>query len=76
MLGVGGAAAIADDQKLVAGAQRRDDGVGDLARGGEQRRILRRALERCERSLKMGCDRIVGFWLKTHRQWVAMSRLW
>jgi len=39
MLGVGGAAAIADDQELVARAQRRDDDGCYAARGGEQRRI-------------------------------------
>ena len=49
MLGVGGAAAIADDQELVGRAQRRDDDSRDLARGGEHRRILRRALKGGER---------------------------
>ena len=58
MLGVGGAAAIADDQELVAGAQRRDDDGCDLARGGEQCRILRRSREAGERLLKMRGDRI------------------
>ena len=36
MLGVGGAAAIADDQELVARAQRGDDDSRDFPRGGEQ----------------------------------------
>ena len=49
MLGVGGAAAIADDQELVACAQRADDDFSDFPRGREQACVLRRALKRCER---------------------------
>ena len=45
VLGVGGAAAIADDQQLVAGTQCRDDRRRDFARDVEQRRIARRALQ-------------------------------
>jgi len=50
--------AIADDQKLVAGAQCGDDDGCDRARGAEQRCILRRSRETCERLLKMRGDRV------------------
>jgi hypothetical protein len=64
VLGVGGAAAIADDQELVAGAKCGDDDGRDRARGGEQRRILRRAREAGERLLEMRGDRISGFFVQ------------
>ena len=60
MLGVGGAAAIADDQQLVASAKRADDDFGDFPSRREQARILRRALKRCARKLQMGSDRVFG----------------
>src|SRR5258707_10721868 len=58
MLGIGGTAAIADDQELVARAKRCDDSRRNLARGGEQSRVLRRSLQCCERSFKMRGDRV------------------
>ena len=60
MLGVGGAAAIADDQEFSVRAQRRNDDFRDLARGGEQRRVLRRTLEGGERKLQMGSDQVLA----------------
>src|SRR5260370_24118200 len=60
MLGVGGAAAIADDQELVACSQRRDHRRRDSARGGEQRRIVVRTLEGGERKFQMSSDRILA----------------
>ncbi|OIQ64049.1 hypothetical protein GALL_544050 [mine drainage metagenome] len=47
MLGVGRAAAIADDEKLVARVERADDDFRDFPRGREQACVLRRALKRC-----------------------------
>ena len=68
MLGVAGAAAIADDQKLVAGAQRRNDRGRNGARGGQQRRIAIGALERGERCFRWAAIRSFEFWFKMHRQ--------
>jgi hypothetical protein len=48
VLGIGGAAAIADDQQLVARAKCDDDRRRRFARDIEQCFILRRALKRCQ----------------------------
>ena len=73
VLGVGGAAAIADDQQLVAGTQRRDDRRRDFTRDIEQRCVARRALQCCERYFEMSCDGLS--WLKKHHQGCEL-RLW
>ena len=59
VLGVARAAAIADDQKLVAAMQRRDDRGRDLLRAGKHRGVAVGAFERFERLLQMGCDRVL-----------------
>src|SRR5580700_2314061 len=61
MLGVGGAAAVADDQEPITCAQRRDDGFSDFACGSKQRRVLRRQLKGGERKPQMGADRVFRF---------------
>src|SRR6185437_1639929 len=58
VLCVAGAAAVADEQELVAGAKRRNRDVGDCPRGREHRGIPRRALERSERLLEMNADEV------------------
>ncbi len=59
MLGIRGAAAIADDQQLVAVPERRNDRIGDLSRSRQHRGILRRALERRERQFEMAGDNVL-----------------
>ncbi len=49
MLRISSTAAVADDQEFFIRAQCRDDGIRDLARSREHRRIAVRALERGER---------------------------
>ena len=51
MLGIGGAAAVADQENLVAGTERVDDDISDGARGRQQRPIAVRALKGGERLL-------------------------
>jgi len=81
MLGVGGAAAIADDQELVAGAQRRGDDGGDLARGGEQSRILGRSREpasdcsKCAAIGSLAPASDFDSWLKAHHQGLQLVSL-
>jgi hypothetical protein len=58
VLGVGGATAIAGKQKLVTAAQCARNDVGDLSRGIEQARILRRPLKGVARELQMRCNRV------------------
>jgi hypothetical protein len=58
MLGIGGAAAVAHNQQLVAGAQRGDDRSGGVARNVEQSCVARSALKGAERSFQMDGDRI------------------
>src|ERR1700684_1029880 len=72
MLGVGGGAAVARDQKLVAGAQAASNDVGDLSRRVEQVCVPARALKRVARKRKMRGNRVFRnraqaspFWLRS-----------
>src|SRR5579859_1823182 len=60
MLGVGGAAAVARDQELVAAAQGRRDGFGNFARHREQAGVEACALKRLARKRQMRGNRV--FW--------------
>ena len=60
MLRVRGASAVADQKHLMPGTERADDRECNLTRHREQRGILRRALKRSERLLKMDRDLVVA----------------
>ena len=66
MLRVGGAAAITGDQELAAAAHGRFDRLRDLADEPQQRGVLRRSLQSCERPVEKAGDKSVVVRLSSH----------
>jgi hypothetical protein len=66
MLRIGGAAAIAGDQELAAGAQRHFDRLRDLGDKPQQRGIFGRRLQGCKRPVEKAGDKSVVVRLSSH----------
>ena len=66
MLRVGGAAAISGDQELAAAAHGRFDRLCDVADEPQQRGVLGRGLQGCERPVEKAGDKSVVVRLSSH----------
>lgn len=66
MLRIGGAAAIAGDEELAAGAHARFDRVRDFTDQPQQRGVLGRGLQGCERPVEKAGDKSVVVRLSSH----------